>query len=144
LLKIRNKVIILTRTVKPLSSPYSFQGLGEAGLKILSKVKTDMTPLEKIRAVTDEYPCTPRLFHKNILKKNNFEGNTMTAIIIFLVLIGLPVVFAIFIYNKFIRLRNMVEEGWSGIEVQLKRRANLIPNLLETVKGYMGVTSVSC
>lgn len=68
----------------------------------------------------------------------------MTAIIIFLVLIGLPVVFAIFIYNKFIRLRNMVEEGWSGIEVQLKRRANLIPNLLETVKGYMGVTSVSC
>lgn len=62
----------------------------------------------------------------------------MTAIIIILVLIGLPVVFAIFIYNKFIRLRNMVEEGWSGIEVQLKRRANLIPNLLETVKGYMG------
>ena len=32
----------------------------------------------------------------------------------------------------------MVEEGWSGIEVQLKRRSNLIPNLLETVKGYMG------
>lgn len=62
----------------------------------------------------------------------------MTAIIIILVLIGLPVVLAIFIYNKFIRLRNMVEEGWSGIEVQLKRRANLIPNLLETVKGYMG------
>jgi len=62
----------------------------------------------------------------------------MTAIIIILVLIGLPVVFAIFIYNKFIRLRNMVEEGWSGTEVQLKRRANLIPNLLETVKGYMG------
>jgi len=62
----------------------------------------------------------------------------MTAIIIILLLIGLPVVIAIFIYNKFIRLRNMVAEGWSGIEVQLKRRANLIPNLLETVKGYMG------
>jgi len=31
-----------------------------------------------------------------------------------------------------------VEEGWSGIDVQLKRRANLIPNLIETVKGYMG------
>ncbi|MGB5750272.1 MAG: LemA family protein [Desulfobacterales bacterium] len=62
----------------------------------------------------------------------------MTAIIIILLLIGLPVVFAIFLYNKFIRLRNMVEEGWSGIEVQLKRRSNLIPNLLETVKGYMG------
>lgn len=62
----------------------------------------------------------------------------MTAIIIILLLMGLPVVFTIFIYNKFIRLRNMVEEGWSGIEVQLKRRSNLIPNLLETVKGYMG------
>jgi len=62
----------------------------------------------------------------------------MTAIIIILLLIGLPVGFTIFIYNKFIRLRNMVEEGWSGIEVQLKRRSNLIPNLLETVKGYMG------
>jgi len=62
----------------------------------------------------------------------------MTAIIIILFIIGLPAVFAIFIYNKFIRLRNMVEEGWSGIEVQLKRRSNLIPNLLETLKGYMG------
>jgi len=62
----------------------------------------------------------------------------MTAIIVILLLIGLPVAIGIFIYNKFIRLRNMVEEGWSGIEVQLKRRSNLIPNLLETVKGYMG------
>ena len=62
----------------------------------------------------------------------------MTAIIIILILIGLPAVFAIYLYNKFIRLRNMVEEGWSGIEVQLKRRSNLIPNLLETVKGYLG------
>ena len=42
------------------------------------------------------------------------------------------------IYNKLIKNRNMVEEGWSGIDVQLKRRSNLIPNLIETVKGYMG------
>jgi len=42
------------------------------------------------------------------------------------------------VYNSLIRLRNMKEEGWSGIDVQLKRRSNLIPNLLETVKGYMG------
>ena len=48
------------------------------------------------------------------------------------------VVFLIAIYNKLVRLRNMVAEGWSGIEVQLKRRANLIPNLIESVKGYMG------
>jgi LemA protein len=37
-----------------------------------------------------------------------------------------------------VRNRQMVQEGWSGIDVQLKRRADLIPNLIETVKGYMG------
>lgn len=51
---------------------------------------------------------------------------------------GLLVLLVIVLYNRLVRLRNMVEEGWSGIDVQLKRRANLIPNLVETVKGYMG------
>jgi len=41
------------------------------------------------------------------------------------------------IYNRLVELRNMKDEGWSGIDVQLKRRSNLIPNLIETVKGYM-------
>lgn len=45
-------------------------------------------------------------------------------------------VFAIFLYNSLVKKRQMVEEGWSGIDVQLKRRANLIPNLVKTVKGY--------
>lgn len=45
-------------------------------------------------------------------------------------------VFAIVLYNALVKKRQMVEEGWSGIDVQLKRRANLIPNLVETVKGY--------
>ena len=40
------------------------------------------------------------------------------------------------IYNKLVRLRNMVQEGWSGIDVQLKKRYDLIPNLVESVKGY--------
>jgi len=53
-------------------------------------------------------------------------------------LIAVVVLWFIAIYNKLIKLRNMNEEGWSGIDVQLKRRANLIPNLLESVKGYMG------
>jgi LemA protein len=42
------------------------------------------------------------------------------------------------IYNRLVRGRNLVQEGWSGIDVQLKRRSDLIPNLIETVKGYMG------
>ncbi|MGW8220833.1 MAG: LemA family protein [Syntrophobacteria bacterium] len=62
----------------------------------------------------------------------------MTATIIILIVVSLLALFVIATYNKLVRLRNMVEEGWSGIDVQLKRRANLIPNLLETVKGYMG------
>lgn len=41
-------------------------------------------------------------------------------------------------YNRLVRLKNMAREGWSGIDVQLKRRSSLIPSLVETVKGYMG------
>lgn len=43
---------------------------------------------------------------------------------------------AILTYNQFVRLRALVREGWSGIDVQLKRRSDLIPNLVSTVKGY--------
>ena len=46
--------------------------------------------------------------------------------------------YVITLYNRLVKLRQMVKEGWSGISVQLKRRADLIPNLMETVKGYMG------
>jgi LemA protein len=67
-----------------------------------------------------------------------YEENQMSSTLIFIGLVGILVIFVILIYNKFVRLRNLVEEGWSGIDVQLKRRANLIPNLVETVKGYMG------
>ncbi|MDP7217830.1 MAG: LemA family protein, partial [Arenicellales bacterium] len=48
----------------------------------------------------------------------------------------LVVAWVIWIYNRFIRGKNEVREAWSGIDVQLKRRHNLIPNLVETVKGY--------
>jgi LemA protein len=57
---------------------------------------------------------------------------------IFLGLIFLVLAWLIVIYNNLVRLRNMSKEGWSGIEVQLKRRADLIPNVVEAVKGYMG------
>ena len=45
-------------------------------------------------------------------------------------------VYVVVIFNRLIRLRNMTREGWSGIDVQLRRRADLIPNLVATVKGY--------
>ncbi|MCW9097652.1 MAG: LemA family protein [Ignavibacteriaceae bacterium] len=46
------------------------------------------------------------------------------------------IVWFIFTYNLFIRDKNLIKEAWSGIDVQLKRRHNLIPNLVESVKGY--------
>ena len=60
----------------------------------------------------------------------------MTLIIV-LVVIAVAVLFVISMYNSLIQLRNRVKNAWSQIDVQLKRRHDLIPNLLETVKGYM-------
>lgn len=60
----------------------------------------------------------------------------MTGFLIPIVAIGLILVIIVGIYNGLIRLRNRVENAWAQIEVQLKRRHNLIPNLVETVKGY--------
>ena len=58
-------------------------------------------------------------------------------LIVVLALLALLAVFVIAIYNTLIRLRNQVENAWSQIDVQLKRRHDLIPNLVETAKGYM-------
>ncbi len=62
----------------------------------------------------------------------------MIIIYIILGIIVIIVLWAIFIYNRLITLRNRAKEAWSDIDVQLKRRYNLIPNLVETVKGYAG------
>jgi LemA protein len=45
-------------------------------------------------------------------------------------------VYAVAVFNRLVRLRNLVREGWSGIDVQLRRRTDLVPNLVETVKAY--------
>lgn len=50
--------------------------------------------------------------------------------------IAVIVVYLISIYNKLVQLKNKVDAGWAQIDVQLKRRYDLIPNLVETVKGY--------
>ena len=57
-------------------------------------------------------------------------------ILIIVGLIFLFIVFVVSIYNALIRKRNMVKDQWAQIDVLLKRRADLIPNLVETVKGY--------
>ena len=57
-------------------------------------------------------------------------------ILIALVVIGLIVVFVVGLYNRLVTLRQRVREAWADIDVQLKRRWDLIPNLVETVKGY--------
>lgn len=63
--------------------------------------------------------------------------STFLILIAVLVIVAVSVIFYfIGIYNKLVRKRTMVEEGWSGIDVQLKKRHNIIPNLVETVKGY--------
>ncbi|MEA3217996.1 MAG: LemA protein [Acidimicrobiia bacterium] len=59
-------------------------------------------------------------------------------LLILLVLIVAVVLWAVFNYNGLIRFKNRIEAAWAQIDVQLKRRHDLIPNLVETVKGYAG------
>lgn len=51
-------------------------------------------------------------------------------------IVAVVLLYAVVVYNRLVRLRALVKEGWSGITVQLRRRADLIPNLVSTVEGY--------
>lgn len=57
---------------------------------------------------------------------------------IFLIAIAILFLWGFFLFNRLITMRNQVKNAWSQIDVQLQRRYDLIPNLVETVKGYMG------
>lgn len=59
-----------------------------------------------------------------------------TLLLVLLILVIIVIMYGVSIYNKLVKLRTMVQEAWSGINVQLKKRHDLIPNLVETVKGY--------
>ena len=52
-----------------------------------------------------------------------------------ILVVVLVVIIGVFMYNRLIRSRNILNEAWSGIDVQLKRRHDLIPNIVEAVKG---------
>jgi LemA protein len=60
----------------------------------------------------------------------------MTAMYVVLAALALLALWTVLAYNSLVGSRNKVDESWSGIEVQLKRRHDLVPNLVETVKGY--------
>jgi LemA protein len=57
-------------------------------------------------------------------------------IFLFIFLVFFLIAWVIASYNRFIKYKNMIEEKWSGIDVALKRRYNLIPNLINATKGY--------
>jgi len=60
----------------------------------------------------------------------------LIALLFFLIVFGVPILIIIGIYNRLVVLRNRGDNAWHQIDVQLERRADLVPNLVETVKGY--------
>jgi LemA protein len=64
---------------------------------------------------------------------------SITIVVLWIVLgavAAVLIVFAVLVYNHLVRLRNEAQTGWANIDVQLKRRSDLVPNLVEAVKGY--------
>jgi LemA protein len=60
----------------------------------------------------------------------------MTAVYVVLGVLAVLALWSVLVYNGLVKSRNKVDEAWSGIDVQLKRRHDLVPNLVESVKGY--------
>src|SRR5690606_26522651 len=97
-------------------------------IRIFISVSLEQVPLDTttlLRAVNlwynEIYPLTTRV---------------MTPMTIVLIVLAVVAVWAIWAYNRFVTLTQRAKEAWADIDVQLKRRYDLIPNLIETVKGY--------
>ena len=76
--------------------------------------------------------------HRALSIKCESGGGEITPVYVVLAIFVVLLLWGVAVFNRLVRRRNLVGEGWSGIDVQLKRRADLIPNLIEAVKGYMG------
>src|SRR3954466_3352891 len=63
-------------------------------------------------------------------------NSTVLILIVVAAIVALAILYGVVVYNGMIRSRNMVDQAWSGIDVQLQRRHDLVPNLVESVKGY--------
>jgi len=86
------------------------------------------------KTLIDFFPLNP---YSYFLCPNFLIGeNEMGALLVIFIIIGVVIVAAIGIYNGLIVLRNRCENAWSQVDVQLRRRYDLIPNVVETVKGY--------
>jgi LemA protein len=72
----------------------------------------------------------------SLLSTKNQGGKMLIALLFFLIVFGVPILIIIGIYNRLVVLRNRGDNAWHQIDVQLERRADLVPNLVETVKGY--------
>jgi len=75
--------------------------------------------------------------HKTYKYLNSYNFMALSLAWILIIILVVAVLWFIWAYNSFVRLRNRVDNAWSQIDVQLKRRFDLIPNLIESVKGYM-------
>jgi LemA protein len=72
----------------------------------------------------------------SLLSTKNQGGKMLITLLFLLIVFGVPILIIIGIYNRLVVLRNRGDNAWHQIDVQLERRADLVPNLVETVKGY--------
>lgn len=83
------------------------------------------------------YVCAVFRYHRPLIRYTDRDMVMAVSSIVILVILALAVVYVISIYNKLVALRNRFQNAFAQIEVQLKRRYDLIPNLVETAKAYM-------
>jgi len=123
---------LLTRAA-PIRAATEIQEVSRVSVLLLTKANND-------RGYSVAAPYLGQLSPKEVrtLALGLFLSNAaaVMAALFPLALIGIAVISAVLLYNTLILARNRTCEAWSGIEVQLKRRSSLIPNLVETVRGY--------